>query len=389
MRKTLFAFLTFLGCTLGAQVAELNNFGNLYVHPDGNLGIHIDLFNNGEFLAQENSLIGFYGELPNIIGGTSPIFLFDVEFGNEVGSFLQQQMDVSNNANFVSGNVVTAQNVESDILNFGPNAFYTGETDAGKVVGYAAVVGQGEFIFPIGDRTQLRPLVLNSTGSDQISSSTYIRENPTNPTVITERFNTDSKTRDVGEVSTSEFWILNHSQEATITLSWNEQSNLLNLAPDISGIILVGWSIAANQWISLSGANGIGTMTEGIITSDSFLPDRYAAITFAGTPSETDTFAVNNPTLGNYFLTPNGDGINDFLVIDNLDEAGSNTLIIYNKFGQKVFEMANYTNQFGGIANTGTNVIKRDIGLPEGIYYYIVQAPDIDLTYQGFLFLDR
>ena len=267
--------------------------------------------------------------------------------------------------------------------------FYTGDSDEGKVIGYAGVVGQGEFTFPVGDRDQLRPLILNSSPSEELSLCTYIRENPSNPSAINQTFNTDSKTRDVGEVSTSEFWILKHTEESTISLSWNAQSNLVDLAPDLSGIILVGWSISANQWIPLSDTNGIGTITEGIITSDSFLPSRYAAITFAGIPLERDTFAVNNPTLGNYFLTPNGDGTNDFLVFDELEGTGANFVVIYNKFGQKVFEMSNYTNEFGGVSNIDNAVIMRDIGLPEGIYYYIVELFEENLQYQGFFFLDR
>ena len=64
-------------------------------------------------------------------------------------------------------------------------------------------------------------------------------------------------------------------------------------------------------------------------------------------------------------------------------------MVIYNKFGQKVFEQSNYTNQFNGVSNINNLVVKRDIGLPEGIYYYIVNAMQQELQYQGFFFLDR
>ena len=106
-------------------------------------------------------------------------------------------------------------------------------------------------------------------------------------------------------------------------------------------------------------------------------------------PLPTDTFAVNNPTLGNYFVSPNADGINEFLVFDNLDGTGNNQVDIYSREGLKVFTQANYTNEFRGVANTGSMVLKQDIGLPEGFYYYTISLPDLELNYQGFLFLDR
>ncbi len=389
MKSSLLCIFLLVSCWLTAQTSELSNFGDFYVHPDGQLGIHTNMFNDGAFFADNNSLIGFYGDVPNIIDGTFPLSLYDVEFGNSVGSFLRLRMDVANNANFISGNVITAQNLQSNFINFESQAFYSGDSDDGKVIGYVGMVGQSEFTFPVGDRDQLRPLILNSLASETLSLCTYIRENPGNPSAIDEAFDTDSKTRDVGEISSSEFWILQHSEESTISLSWNSRSNLVDLAPDLSGIILVGWSLSANQWIPLSGTNGIGTITEGIITSDSFLPDRYAAITFAGIPVESDTFAVNNPTLGNYFISPDGDGTNDALVFDELADAGENLVIIYNKFGQKVFEMANYTNEFRGVSNIDNFVLNRDIGLPEGIYYYIIDLPEEELQYQGFFFMDR
>ena len=380
-------FFIFFG-TVAAQT-ELNNLGNLYIHPNGSLGIHTDLFNDGDFFADSNSLIGFYGDIPNIIGGTERISLFDVEFGNEIGTFLQLRMNVANNANFISGNVVTPPNLEANFLNFQSQSFYTGDSDNGKVIGYAGVADKEEFTFPVGDRDQLRPLILNATVSNTPALCTYVRENPSNPTIVNASFNTESKTRDVGEVSIEEFWILKSEEQSRITLSWNAESNLGSLAVDISSIILVGWSISANQWIPISEANAVGTINEGIITSNTFLPSRYAAITFASTPLPTDTFVVENPTLGNYFITPNGDGTNDFLVFDNLEDTGPNFVSIFNKFGQRVFEFSNYTNEFRGYSNINNAVIMRDIGLPEGVYYYIIEIIEENLQYQGFFFLDR
>jgi gliding motility-associated-like protein len=44
-------------------------------------------------------------------------------------------------------------------------------------------------------------------------------------------------------------------------------------------------------------------------------------------------------------FTPNGDGINDFWVIDNINKIPENKVIVYNRWGKKVFETTNYDNR--------------------------------------------
>lgn len=389
MKYFLFYILVFVGCTTLIAQSELVNSGNLYLHPGTQMGIHVDLYNEGNLFAQENTLVGFYGELPNIIDGTQPINFYDVEFGNDIGTFLRVVANVDNNANFVFGNIVTPFNNSDIFLNFNQNAFYTGETDDGKLIGFVTATEKDEFSFPVGDRNQLRPLLLASEEVSPQATCAYLRENPDSPSSISTSFSNQLKTRAVGSISTAEFWLLQSSVSGRVTLSWNQSSNLGILADDVTQLILVGFSKTNNQWIPISSNSATGDISEGIITSDTFVPDDYEAITFGSTALPTDTFAVNNPTLGEYFLSPNGDGINDFLVFDNLEDTGSNQVDIYTRSGQKVFTQSNYTNQFRGIANTGSFLYKQDIGLPEGFYYYTIILPDLGLHYQGFLFLDR
>ncbi len=57
-------------------------------------------------------------------------------------------------------------------------------------------------------------------------------------------------------------------------------------------------------------------------------------------------------------ITPNGDGSNDFWIIDNINNYQNNTVEIYNRRGQTVFKASNYQNNFNAD------------GLPGGVYYY-------------------
>ena len=64
-------------------------------------------------------------------------------------------------------------------------------------------------------------------------------------------------------------------------------------------------------------------------------------------------------TIPNVF-SPNGDGVNDYFVIRNLNLYDFRPLVIYNRWGQKVYESNQYNNDWDG-----TNV-------PDGVYYGVV-----------------
>lgn len=63
-------------------------------------------------------------------------------------------------------------------------------------------------------------------------------------------------------------------------------------------------------------------------------------------------------------ITPNGDGFNDTFDLSSFDVE---SLIIYNRYGTKVFDKTDgYTNQFEGIADNGDD-------LPVGTYFYVMK----------------
>lgn len=66
-------------------------------------------------------------------------------------------------------------------------------------------------------------------------------------------------------------------------------------------------------------------------------------------------------------ITPNGDNLNDKLEIKGLLNGAytDKVLIVYNRWGKKVYESNNYQNDFDGQ------------GLPDGVYYYVFTAKGI------------
>ncbi|MEW2919916.1 gliding motility-associated C-terminal domain-containing protein [Muricauda sp. ANG21] len=386
MKTLLYISIFALGLSLQAQVG-LYHSGNMQVH--GNLGFHTNFINDSAF-DQTQGLVGFYGGNVVQVWGNIPPTLWDAELMAPNNMLLRTTVNVRNNLNFIDGNILTTTDDQSVYLNFMDQGFFSGENNLAKVSGFAAINNRDFFFFPVGDPYQLRPLSLDSEGTTPLAVCAYFFENTSNPESISEGFDVDEKVRDIGTVSDREFWIVQSDVPAQVTIGWNSRSGL-EFIPNVTleSIIVVGWSKVSSKWIVIGNSSLSGNIREGFVTSKTFVPSEYAAITFGTIPLPTDTFVVNNPTLGNYFLSPNGDGTNDFLVIDGMEESPNNSLIIYNRLGQKVFEKVNYVNEFYGVANAGSLYLNQEMGLPEGVYYYLATLNDLGLEYTGFLFLDR
>jgi gliding motility-associated-like protein len=76
-------------------------------------------------------------------------------------------------------------------------------------------------------------------------------------------------------------------------------------------------------------------------------------------------------------ITPNGDNLNDYLVIEKLELYPNSQLSIYNRYGEKVFEQSNYQNTWNGE------------GLPSGIYYYFLNIHRDSQTLKGWIHVMR
>ena len=82
-------------------------------------------------------------------------------------------------------------------------------------------------------------------------------------------------------------------------------------------------------------------------------------------------------------FSPNGDGINEKFVIDNINDTNcypDNTVEIYNRWGVLVYSTKGYnntTNAFDGISD-GRSTVSQSSGLPAGTYFYILTYTSFD-----------
>lgn len=67
------------------------------------------------------------------------------------------------------------------------------------------------------------------------------------------------------------------------------------------------------------------------------------------------------------YISPNNDGQNDQLVIENIEEYPDNTVQIFNRWGQLIVEIKNYDNQENAWGSK-----KYPINVPGGTYYYLI-----------------
>ncbi len=90
---------------------------------------------------------------------------------------------------------------------------------------------------------------------------------------------------------------------------------------------------------------------------------------------EVDCFVGN-------LVTPNGDGYNDALRVPCLEtgEYESNSILIFNEWGDEVYNSAPYNNDWQGMFNGKL--------LPVGTYYYILDLGDGSRPLSGFIILE-
>lgn len=79
---------------------------------------------------------------------------------------------------------------------------------------------------------------------------------------------------------------------------------------------------------------------------------------------------LDTTTLVSNAITPNGDGVNDFFIIDQLrdnpQDYENTELMVFNRWGNIVYHVIPYLNDWNGKNDAGED-------LPEGTYYYVLK----------------
>jgi gliding motility-associated-like protein len=152
-------------------------------------------------------------------------------------------------------------------------------------------------------------------------------------------------------------------------------------------------STASGSWTRLSGSGTIVDPTaHNTVVNDLALGDNWFVWTVdngaCGTTSDTvlvklkDCLTLIIPDA----FSPNDDGTNDVYTITNIENYPDNDFVVFNRWGNKVFEASPYTNTWDGSSQFGSMFGEK---LPEGTYYYVLDPGTGDEAYTGFIYLRR
>ena len=75
-----------------------------------------------------------------------------------------------------------------------------------------------------------------------------------------------------------------------------------------------------------------------------------------------------SPMIFAEFFSPNGDDVNDFFVIKNVEEYPINKMHIFNRWGDLVYTSEPYKNEWNGISNAKNQFFGTKV--PDGIYFF-------------------
>ena len=90
-------------------------------------------------------------------------------------------------------------------------------------------------------------------------------------------------------------------------------------------------------------------------------------------------------------LSPNNDGLNDYLVIPGILRHPESRLQVFNRWGHAVYDSQGpYQNDWDGRPNVnGSFVLDGDGILPNGVYYYILTLSPTEPAQNGYIYLKR
>ena len=231
--------------------------------------------------------------------------------------------------------------------------------DAGTDKGYCS--GSGSSVSIGNSANYSSPYTFNwspSYGLNNITSP-QVTANPTVTTTYTLQITSPScgvKT----DLVTVSVYFLNISAGADTTIHAGE-SITLHASPNDPSLTYVWWSPTSSVKYS-------STYNPNVAPNDTTV--FMLTITDTHGCSYIDYVTVNViPSTKLIFynsITPNNDGNNDVWIIGNLEKYPKNKLQIFNRYGQEVYSVSDYKNDWDG------KLLGQ--GLPGGTYYYVFET---------------
>jgi len=358
-----------------------------YLINDGELHYHDTFTNEGIFSFTKRLTSGkvsfFLKNNKNqvIKGGSSVEFnhiLFKSQQPKDYFFDLKSNIEIWGELDFSQGIIKVDSTVNHEtkhskgMISFMANSSYTNASDLSFIEGQVEKIGAKEFIFPVGDKGVLRPVKIGASGVNTnifqvkytLDDKAFFAKNA-------------AKAGGINQVNNREYWRVlkgrgKADKDIKLTLSWDERTAIEGLLKDPEmELHIVRWDEKQQLWVDEGGV--VDRSTKEVTTISTV--KNYGYFTLATV--KKDWILDGNVFIYN-LVTPNGDGKNDYFIIDNINRYPNNRVEIYNRWGVRVYETTNYDVLGDGSSNVFTGYaegkVKMDKGkkLPSGTYYYVI-----------------
>ena len=304
------------------------------------------------------------GNVPQIIHHNGqPVSRVTISGGSK--KVMLSDMIITQQLNFGDGVLETSG--DSKII-FAKGTVISGASDRSHIHGAVYHRGQGMKLFPIGNGTSYLPVeLLNVEDAEAlIGVRAFEFQNLTL-----------SKTFSLNAISNKRYWhidiVSGTLKNSRIILPLRGES----WAGNPEKIVVAQSTSPAENFNSIGQSLFQGVGSYDRVTSDQVVSLPF--VTLASTAEDASIVIYNA-------VSPNEDGLNDFLRILNIEHYPDNKFTIFNRWGDKIFEIENYNNEER--AFRGKSDLHGGKDLVSGTYFYVLDlknAPSV----KGFLNLKQ
>lgn len=378
--------------TIMSSVGVLNNTAAAELVNDGDLLLYSHYNNDGLVTFSPGVKTGMTRMVGSAgyqeISGTAPMELQDVEFNNgnvQPAFHLSNEVRISGKSWFQNG-IVDGENY-GGLAVFEDNATHINTDDASHIHGPVRKNGDDAFLFPVGSDNYYRYAAMSAPES--VADAFTGKYFPTDPNTL---YPLTSKDNAIDLISDTEYWTVDKtdsSSDVFLTLSWNENTTASKIfAAPYDEIHIVRWDDAQKRWIDEGGVANPATKEVSMLVAKL---KNYGVFTLGRVKSAPNT---NSDIVIHNAVSPDGDGLNDFFMIEGIENYPDNKVDVYDRWGVKVYETTSYNtngNVFKGISE-GRLTVKKGDKLPVGTYFYIVDVKDAaggtKLKKAGYLYIN-
>lgn len=200
----------------------------------------------------------------------------------------------------MEGIIGTERTSPMGVLSFWTGSSWTNASNVAHVDGYVKDYQTGFFIFPIGDNGFYRAAAVSKSSLDNPTTAAYFNASPSSAITTSLKggnepllpagapFNINSFDKNLSVVSSIEYWDINGTTSAKISLTWESMSNINSLTSGkLQNLTIAGWDGA--KWVNIPSTidavsilGNASNLTAGSITTNSEItPDAFSVYTLA------------------------------------------------------------------------------------------------------------